>query len=98
MLTFEKVLEVFKPYLVKDTICEIVTTSRGYTVMYWDGKAEDWYGVSYCKTVEAMRETLIEGYADYLEQGYTLNRRNLTDTERKEIKTVCQKLYQQCEQ
>ena len=31
MLTFEKVMEVFKDYLTEDTRYEIVKTSHGYT-------------------------------------------------------------------
>ena len=42
MLTFEKVLEVFQDYLTKDSMYEIVTTSRGYTVLEWDSQLEDW--------------------------------------------------------
>ena len=36
MLTFEKVMEVFKDYLTEDTRYEVVMTSRGYTVLEWD--------------------------------------------------------------
>lgn len=42
MLTFEKVLTVFKDYLAEDTIFEILMTSRGYTIMEWDEKTRDW--------------------------------------------------------
>jgi len=33
MLTFEKVLEVFKDYLAADGMYEVVMTSHGYTVL-----------------------------------------------------------------
>ena len=39
MLTFEKVIEVFKDYLTEDTRYEIVMTSHGYTVLEWDSRA-----------------------------------------------------------
>lgn len=97
MITFEKVLQVFEDYIEKDTVCEVITTKQGYTVMSWDEKLEDWYGVTYCKTAEIMRDTLLESYADYLEQGYTKNRRNLTTEERAEIRSACDKLYQDCD-
>ena len=97
MLTFEKVLEVFGDYIEKDTVCEVITAKQGYTVMYWDVKLEEWYGVTYCKTPEVMRDTLLESYSDYLEQSYTQNRRNLIDEEQVEIKTACEKLYQDCD-
>ncbi|MFI3255081.1 MAG: hypothetical protein R3Y63_12230 [Eubacteriales bacterium] len=34
-MTFEKILEVFHYYLKEDTICEVILTQRGYTVMFW---------------------------------------------------------------
>lgn len=97
MLTFDKVLEVFKEYIKQDTLCEIVTTSRGYTVMYWDSRQEEWYGVEFCKTPEVMRDTLLESYHDLLEQGYTKNRRNLTTDEENIIRTKCNALKEICD-
>ena len=46
MMTFEKVLEVFNDYLNKDSVLEVVNTKRGYTVMIWDEKDEQWLVVS----------------------------------------------------
>ena len=48
MMTFEKVLEVFNDYLNKDSVLEVVNTKRGYTVMIWDEKDEQWFGVEHC--------------------------------------------------
>ena len=33
MLTYKKVLEVFKDYLAEDESCEVLTTSQGYLVV-----------------------------------------------------------------
>lgn len=96
MLTFEKVLEVFEPYLEKDTICEIVKTKQGYTIMYWDTKATDWYAVIYCKNPEIMRDALLDSYYDELERSYTKNQRNLTKEERNTITTVVDEMKQKC--
>ena len=52
MMTFEKVLEVFNDYLNKDSVLEVVNTKRGYTVMIWDEKDEQWFGVEHCKAPE----------------------------------------------
>ena len=49
MMTFEKVLEVFNDYLNKDSVLEVVNTKRGYTVMIWDEKDEQWFGVEHCE-------------------------------------------------
>ena len=51
MMTFEKVLEVFNDYLNKDSVLEVVNTKRGYTVMIWDEKDEQWFGVEYSGSV-----------------------------------------------
>ena len=60
-MTFEKVLEVFKDYLEKDSVFEIITTTRGYTVMIWEEKDEQWFGVQHCKTPGLLRDALLEG-------------------------------------
>lgn len=68
MMTFEKVLEVFNDYLNKDSVLEVVNTKRGYTVMIWDEKDEQWFGVEHCKAPELLRDALLDGYRDFLEQ------------------------------
>lgn len=52
MLTFEKILTVFREYLNKDERYEILITSRGYTVMEWDSVRKDWAGAQFCPTPE----------------------------------------------
>ena len=41
MLTHEKVLKVFGPYLDADPDYEVVKTSRGYTVLAWNNRREE---------------------------------------------------------
>ena len=96
MLTFEKVLEVFKDYLEKDTICEVVTTKQGYTVMYWDSKSEVWYSVIYCKTPEIMRDTFLKSYFDFLEEELTQNDRDATEAELEELHIACEEMRNSC--
>ena len=67
MLTFEKVMEVFKDYLSEDTRYEIVMTSRGYTVLEWDSSANTWAGEELCATPEIMRDALLDCFTWYLE-------------------------------
>ena len=76
MPTFEKVLEVFKDYLAEDNICEVILTSRGYTVMYWDEKLNNWYGVEHCETPEVLRDELLNAYNNFIEHKFTLSRRS----------------------
>lgn len=67
MLTFEKVMEVFKDYLTEDTRYEIVMTSHGYTVLEWDSSSNTWAGEELCATPEIMRDVLLDCFTGYLE-------------------------------
>ena len=67
VLTFEKVMEVFKDYLTKDTRYEIVMTSHGYTVLEWNSSANTWAGEELCATPEIMRDVLLDCFTGYLE-------------------------------
>jgi len=96
MLTFEKVLEVFKDYLAEDKVCEVILTSRGYTLMYWDEKLNNWYGVEYCETTEDLRDELLNAYCDFLEHKLTLNRRALTEEGKADIKKKFNSLHHKC--
>lgn len=93
---YKKVLEVFNDYLNKDSVLEVVNTKRGYTVMIWDEKDEQWFGVEHCKAPELLRDALLDGYRDFLEQQLTHNRRSLTETEILDIQNRCEQLYDLC--
>ena len=86
MLTFEKVLSGFKSYLAEDTMYEVLLTSRGYTVMEWDDKAQDWDSAKICHTPEDLKNYLLDAYSGYLAYKITLGRRSVTDDERQKIK------------
>ena len=79
MLTFEKVLDVFKDYLADDGMYEIVMTSHGYTVMEWDSRLGDWTDSKLCKTPQDMADILLSGYEGYLEYQATHGHRELTE-------------------
>lgn len=98
MMTFDKVLEVFKDYLNQDDVFEVVTTKRGCTVMFWETKEEQWFGVEHCKTPELLRDALLEGYRDFSEQKLTHNCQNLTQEEIADIESRCKQLYDKCEE
>lgn len=85
MLDFDKVLEVFHDYLTQDTICEVIKTSRGYTVLYWDTCAENWYATIHCKTPQVMCDTFLKAYSELLNFQYTKGRRDLTPEEEQTI-------------
>ena len=78
MLTFQKVLNVFQPFL-SEGIYEIISTSHGYTILEWDACCQEWISVKLCTTPDDMAETLLEHFTNYLEYKATLGRRELTE-------------------
>ncbi len=92
MLTFEKVLEVFKDYLVEDTRYEIVMTSHGYTVLEWDSRANTWAGEELCATPEIMRDVLLDSFTGYLEYKAILADGEISEAEQARIAAQCQEL------
>lgn len=92
MLTFEKVLAIFSDYLNEDKRYEVVTTSRGYTVMEWDSTTGDWAETWFCSTPEKMRDILLDAMAGYLEYKITLCRSALTKAEQRDIQIKLQVL------
>ena len=99
MLTYEKVLEVFKEYLDEDKSCEVVNTSRGYTVMVWDNHRETWYISQIAPTPEILRDILLDNYCDYLAckmtDGY--ERDDLTEQEKQKIEDKRRALLERCQ-
>ncbi len=78
MLTFEKVLDVFQPFL-SEREYEIVSTTHGYTILEWDSCGQEWISVKRCVTPDDMAEILLEHLTNYLEYKATLGRRELTE-------------------
>ena len=94
MLTFEKVMEVFKDYLAEDTRYEIVMTSRGYTVLEWDSKANTWAGEELCATPEIMGDVLLDCFTGYLEYKTIIANGEITKAEQERITTQRQALLE----
>lgn len=85
MLTFEQVLSAFKDYLSEDTIYEVLMTSRGYTVMEWNERSQNWDSAQICYTPEELKSVLLNAYSGYLAYKITLGHRSMTDSERQNI-------------
>lgn len=96
MLTNEKVLEVFRDYLAQDPAYEVVTTSRGYTVMAWNGYRGEWYDVRLCATPEALRDALMDAYANYLRYGISPDARDLTEAEEQAVWAKLRMMLERC--
>lgn len=95
MLTFEKVMEVFKDYLAEDTRYEIVMTSHGYTVLEWDSIANTWAGEELCATPEIMRDVLLDDFTGYMEYKAIIARGQVSEIERAKILAQRQKFIDQ---
>lgn len=93
MLTFEKVLEVFRDYLAEDTDCVVVLTKQGYTVIQWDENSKSWYGVEYCETPEDLQDELLSSYRMNETEKLTKAKRKPTEEETKIIQALCQRLF-----
>ncbi len=93
MLTFEKVLDVFQPFL-SEGVYEVVSTSHGYTILEWDSRAQEWISVKLCATPDDMAETLLEHLTNYLEYRATLGRRELTEDDLAQV-AVQRKIVQE---
>ena len=87
MLTFEKVLSVFDPFLAENGIYDIVQTSHGHTILEWDSCSREWISVKLCATPEELAETLLDDLTGYLEYKATLGRRDLTYEDMAQVNT-----------
>lgn len=99
MLTFEKVLSAFHDYLTEDTMFEVLMTSRGYTVIEWDEKVQDWDSAKICPTPEDLKNYLMKAYSGYLAYKITLGRRSMTDDEQQRLNAQIETMdrcIQQC--
>ena len=67
MLTFEKVLTVFGEYLQQDPLYEVVSTRHGYTLMAWEPERNAWYSAEYMATPEVLLSSLLDAYANFME-------------------------------
>ena len=99
MLTYKKVLEVFKDYLAEDESCEVLTTSQGYLVVDWNSRKSDseWVTSRLCQTPEHLRDVLRSRYEEY--QGYKLTggyKRELLPSEDVDIRRMGEAMAERC--
>lgn len=99
MLTYEKVLEVFKDYLAEDDSCEVLIASQGYLVVDWDTRKSDseWVTSRLCQTPEHLRDVLRSRYEEY--QGYKLTggyKRELLPSEDMDIRLTGEAMAERC--
>ena len=96
-MTYEKVLEVFKDYLDKDTDCEVVNTSRGHMVVYWESYTDTWVTTRLALTPEGLRDILRTQYENFLSFEISQTRKREPDVvEQEEIKRKGAELADRC--
>ena len=96
MLTFEKVLKEFEFYLSQDDMFEVVLTSRGYTVLGWEERGQEWCDSVFCATPEALMEALLNAYNNYWEANVTKGMRDLTEQEHHLLDELTQQMRKRC--
>lgn len=96
MLTFERILEAFAPYLAADKDAEVILTRHGYTFMVWDGNRHDWYSVTVCETPEELLDALTDSVKTYEEWKLTDGERDPTDAENAAFAETAETYRQKC--
>ena len=66
MLTLERVMEVFSDFLSEHEEYEVVKTKRGFVVLFWEEDSDYYQGADVLKTVEDLRDELIDCYKNEL--------------------------------
>lgn len=96
MLTFEKILKEFESYLSQDDMFEVVMTSRGYTVLGWDEREQNWCDTVFCATPKLLMKTLLNAYSNYWEANITKGVRDLTEQEHRLLDERTQQMRNRC--
>lgn len=95
MLDYERILEVFKD--VDDPQREVVSTSRGYTILTYDNSMEDWINVQLCPSPEALLDALLDAYESLLTFNLSEGKRDLTAAEEAQIQARLDGMRRKCD-
>lgn len=96
-MTFDTVLETFSEYLHKDKDYEVVLTSRGYAVMGWDDKRNNWNISEHCASPEVLRDHLLDAFCGFRILEITNGERPLTKVEEQQIGAARQEMVDRCQ-
>ncbi len=93
MLTFEKVLEIFKDYLDQDMELEVCKSRYGYLCVSFDGASSE---SPYCvgelyQTPEKLFNRLLSEYQTFESIRLTKGRRDENETDMDQVSRLCQK-------
>lgn len=96
-MTYERVLEVFKDYLSADKDSELLNTSRGYLVLYWESCHNTWVTARLVQEPEELRDILRERYEEFQSYQFSQARKRDPDpVEREEIARMGAELAAKC--
>lgn len=96
MMTFEKVLSVFADYLKQDTAVEVITTSRGYSVLRWSEREKNWADFEHCSSPEKMFAELSNQYESFRFIQITGYKRELSQEEEGTIQEEIEAMKKSC--
>lgn len=100
MLSFEKVLQIFKEYLDEDLALEIYESRYGYISVFFDGippRSSNCEG-KLCRTPEELFDHLLSEYESYVSVLLTQGRREENETDKAQIQRLCRKFLDQREE
>ena len=92
MLTFEKVLDIFKDYLVQDLEVEVYKSRYGYVGVDFVSLSTPMICEAHAfKTPEELFDYLLAEYRTFTSIQLTDGAREITEEDREQIKCLCQK-------
>lgn len=99
MVTNEKVMEIFKDYLIEDSAVEIVQTTRGLTYLLWESRQQIWSEATWCPTPKLLFDTLLESLLLYkgCQMSLESGGKDLSPDQLDELKTLKGKYLMQYE-
>lgn len=100
MLTFEKVLEIFKDYLALDTELEVCKSRYGYIRVEFDeiGDASDYCSGVVCRTPEELFDVLLDDFQVYEEIRLTKGQRDRTVEDLETLRVLRQRYLERREE
>lgn len=100
MLTFEKVLEIFKDYLALDTELEVCKSRYGYVRVEYDeiSGIPDYCSGVVCRTPEEMFNVLLDDVQGYEEIRLTKGQRDTTAEDLETLRVLRQRYLERREE
>lgn len=89
MLTYEKVLELFREYLERDSCIEIVMTKWGYVRLFCEQPYLNTLEAVLCRTPEELFKELLDDLLADQEYQFRKEHGTLREKDREELERIC---------